>query len=59
MTTETPITTIAEVDSQPVTMEFLLQPGRYRLFCQDDAPVEHESAGMYIDIQVGGVGQVQ
>jgi hypothetical protein len=56
-TTETAITGIPEVDSQPVTIKVHLQPGWYRLFCQADAPVDHENAGMYIDIEVGGVGQ--
>lgn len=57
-TPEAQITTILEDDSQPVTIKVNLKPGWYRLFCQADAPVDHEVAGMYIDIEVSGVGRV-
>lgn len=40
------------------TLKIELKPGTYRLFCDAVKPVVHENAGMYIDIQVGGVGQV-
>lgn len=40
------------------TVKIDLTPGTYRLFCDGQQPVVHESAGMYIDIYVGGVGQV-
>jgi hypothetical protein len=41
-----------------VTWKVELKPGTYRLFCDAQKPVVHENAGMYIDIFVGGVGQV-
>jgi hypothetical protein len=37
------------------TLKINLEHGTYRLFC--DVP-SHEAAGMYIDFEVGGVGQV-
>jgi len=40
------------------TVKMELKPGTYRLFCDAVKPVVHEAAGMYIDIRVGGVGQV-
>lgn len=40
------------------TLKINLKPGTYRLFCDAVKPVVHENAGMYIDIFVGGVGQV-
>jgi hypothetical protein len=40
------------------TLKIVLKPGTYRLFCDAVKPVVHENAGMYIDIKVGGVGQV-
>lgn len=40
------------------TVKILLKPGTYRLFCDAQQPVVHENAGMYVDIEVGGVGQV-
>jgi hypothetical protein len=40
------------------TVKLELKPGTYRLFCDAQKPVVHELAGMYVDIQVGGVGQV-
>lgn len=40
------------------TVKIDLTPGTYRIFCDAVKPVVHESAGMYIDIEVGGVGQV-
>jgi hypothetical protein len=40
------------------TWKVNLQPGTYRLYCDAVKPVVHENAGMYIDIFVGGVGQV-
>ncbi len=40
------------------TLKINLQPGTYRLYCDATKPVVHENAGMYIDIFVGGVGQV-
>jgi hypothetical protein len=39
------------------TLKIELKPGWYRLFCDAQQPVVHEAAGMYVDIQVGGVGQ--
>jgi hypothetical protein len=38
-----------------VTKQVVLKHGTYRLFC--DAP-NHEAGGMYVEIAVGGVGQV-
>lgn len=38
-----------------VTNQVLLKHGTYRLFCDATG---HEAAGMYIEIAVGGVGQV-
>ena len=38
-----------------VTKQVLLKHGTYRLFCDATG---HEAAGMYIEIAVGGVGQV-
>ncbi len=40
------------------TVKITLKPGWYRLFCDAQKPVVHEAAGMYIDIEVGGIGQV-
>ncbi|HZD86483.1 MAG TPA: hypothetical protein VE088_00580 [Gaiellaceae bacterium] len=40
------------------TVKLELKPGTYRLFCDAQKPVVHELAGMYVDIEVGGVGQV-
>jgi hypothetical protein len=40
------------------TVKIVLKHGTYRLFCDAQLPVVHEAAGMYIDIEVGGVGQV-
>ncbi len=40
------------------TVKIELKPGTYRLFCDATKPVVHETAGMYIDFEVGGVGQV-
>jgi hypothetical protein len=40
------------------TVKLELKPGTYRLFCDAQKPVVHENAGMYVDIRVGGVGQV-
>ena len=40
------------------TVKIDLKHGTYRLFCDAVQPVVHESAGMYVDIEVGGVGQV-
>ncbi len=37
------------------TLKLNLQHGTYRLFC---AAPNHENRGMYVDIAVGGVGQV-
>lgn len=37
------------------TVKVNLQPGSYTLLCDADS---HAAAGMYIDIEVGGVGQV-
>ena len=34
---------------------FMLKHGTYRLFCDATG---HEAAGMYVEIAVGGVGQV-
>jgi hypothetical protein len=38
-----------------MTKQVVLKHGTYRLFC--DAGT-HEASGMYIEIAVGGVGQV-
>jgi hypothetical protein len=57
-TSEQAITDIATVYTAPVTIKVNLKPGWYRLFCDSDVPVVHEHAGMYVDIEVGGVGQV-
>ena len=38
-----------------VTKQVLLKHGTYRLFCDATG---HEAAGMYVEIAVGGVGQV-
>src|SRR5262245_40550343 len=38
-----------------VTVKILLTHGSYRLFCDFDS---HEAQGMYVDFEVGGVGQV-
>src|SRR5262245_8428312 len=38
-----------------VTVKLLLRHGEYRLFCHAGA---HEAQGMYVDFEVGGVGQV-
>ncbi len=40
------------------TVKVQLEHGWYRLFCDVKQPVDHELRGMYIDIEVGGVGQV-
>ena len=40
------------------TVKIDLKHGTYRLFCDALKPVVHEDAGMYIDIEVGGEGQV-
>lgn len=40
------------------TVKINLKHGTYRLFCDAVLPVVHETAGMYVDIQVGGAGQV-
>lgn len=40
------------------TVKVELKPGFYRLFCGATKPVLHEAAGMYVDLEVGGVGQV-
>jgi hypothetical protein len=40
------------------TVKLDLKPGTYRLFCDAQKPVVHEAAGMYVDIEVGGIGQV-
>jgi hypothetical protein len=55
---ETQLTDIATVYTQPVTVKMDLQPGWYRLYCDSDSPVNHENAGMYVDIEVGGAGPV-
>lgn len=39
------------------TVKVHLTHGWYRIFCDAVKPVVHEDAGMYVDIQVGGVGQ--
>ena len=41
-----------------VTVKVQLKHGWYRLFCDATSPVIHEPRGMYVDIEVGGVGQV-
>lgn len=45
----------ALTDTGSYTTQVLLKRGWYRLFCA--APF-HEKGGMYVDIEVGGVGQV-
>jgi hypothetical protein len=50
-----PITTDAFESQVPVTTIVHLTHGTYRLFCGNDS---HEGKGMYVDITVGGVGQV-
>jgi hypothetical protein len=52
------LTTIADVKT--VTMKVHLKAGTYRLFCAagGTGPFSHETAGMYVAFQVGGVGQV-
>jgi hypothetical protein len=44
--------TVTEIDQ---TVKLLLTHGTYRLYCEQRG---HEAAGMYVDIAVGGVGQV-
>lgn len=58
VTDDAELTTVPGVDTDPVTIKVDLQPGWYRLHCQADAPVDHEAAGMYIDIDVRGTGEV-
>jgi uncharacterized cupredoxin-like copper-binding protein len=48
-----PITTAAFTGT--VTQKVLLTHGTYRLYCSVDG---HEGMGMYVDFEVGGVGQV-
>ena len=55
---EQQITDIATIYTDPVTIKVNLKPGWYRLFCDATVPVIHEPRGMYIDIEVGGAGQV-
>jgi hypothetical protein len=60
---ELPITTDAFTSPDPVTVKVHLDHGTYRLFCANDGnpaiPANnHEAKGMYVDIVVGGVGQV-
>ncbi len=52
------ITDIATTYTDPVTIKVNLKHGWYRLFCDAILPVIHEPRGMYIDIEVGGAGQV-
>jgi hypothetical protein len=40
------------------TVKINLEHGWYRLFCDATSPVVHEPRGMYVDIEVGGKGQV-
>jgi hypothetical protein len=47
------ITTTAQTGV--VTVKINLKHGSYRLFCDTDS---HEQQGMYVDFEVGGVGQV-
>jgi hypothetical protein len=58
-TAEYAITDIATVYSDPVTITVNLKPGWYRIFCDSDSPVVHETAGMYVDFEVTGVGQAR
>jgi hypothetical protein len=51
---EQAITGVADTPGR-VTVKVLLTYGTYVLFCAADA---HEKDGMYVDIEVGGVGQV-
>jgi hypothetical protein len=45
-----------------VTVKINLKHGTYRLYCNAplgvDSPTNHEAMGMYVDLEVGGVGQV-
>jgi hypothetical protein len=54
--TEQEITSDAFVGSQTALIH--LSHGTYRLFCGNDGPPIHEDKGMFVDIAVGGVGQV-
>jgi hypothetical protein len=54
--TEQPITTDPFVGSASTVIH--LSHGTYRLFCGNDGPPIHEDKGMYVDISVGGVGQL-
>ena len=54
---EQQITTVDGIYPDPVTIKVNLKHGWYRLFCDAQQPVVHEAAGMYVDIEVGGVGQ--
>jgi hypothetical protein len=59
----TALTPICNNDTSPCSstntldesVKLLLKHGTYRLFCQ---AMNHEANGMYVDIVVGGVGQV-
>lgn len=53
--TEQAITGVAETPGW-VTVKVHLSHGTYVLFCAAD---DHEQDGMYVDIEVGGVGQVE
>jgi hypothetical protein len=50
------LTTVAEAPGA-VTNAILLKHGTYRLYC-DAGHGFHESHGMYVDFEVGGVGQL-
>jgi len=56
-TSEQEITDMGTTYTGPVTMKITLKPGWYRLLRDFDVPVDHENAGMYVDFQVGGLGQ--
>jgi hypothetical protein len=53
--TATEITTAAFATPDPVTDKIQLDYGTYRLYCNVDG---HEGRGMYVDFEVGGVGQL-
>jgi hypothetical protein len=56
---DTPCGGATTSDVIPNMIKINLKHGWYRLFCDTQGtPQSHEDAGMYIDFEVGGVGQV-
>src|SRR5262249_11899188 len=51
-----------EITSDPfvgsATAMIHLDHGTYRVFCGNEGPPVHEDKGMFVDVVVGGVGQV-